>query len=89
LLDLARHLGLKAIGTCSAAVRTSPSTPSALAIEMRDDDVVERLYNVARHDWEHSHPLDLSDEGLLADLNERAGEAAKLGLVDADPGKKS
>jgi cardiolipin synthase A/B len=52
-----------------------------LAIEVRDDEVVERLYQVARHDWKHSHPLDLSDEGLLADLEDRAEEAEKLGIV--------
>jgi hypothetical protein len=23
------------------------------------------------HDWENSHPLDLTDEGLLADLEDR------------------
>ncbi len=34
-----------------------------LAIEARDADVVDRLHKVARHDWEHSHPLDLSDAG--------------------------
>lgn len=52
-----------------------------LAIEVRDDDVVERLHKVARHDWEHSHPLDLSDEGLLADLEDRIeGGAELLGL---------
>jgi cardiolipin synthase len=52
-----------------------------LAIEVRDDHVVERLHRVARHDWEHSHPLDLSDEGLLADLEDRIkGSAEILGL---------
>jgi cardiolipin synthase len=52
-----------------------------LAIEVRDDHVVERLHRVARHDWEHSHPLDLSDEGLLADLEDRIkGSAEMLGL---------
>jgi phosphatidylserine/phosphatidylglycerophosphate/cardiolipin synthase-like enzyme len=52
-----------------------------LAIEMRDDDVTTRLRKVAQHDWENSLPLDLSDEGLLADLGDRyADGAAKLGL---------
>jgi phosphatidylserine/phosphatidylglycerophosphate/cardiolipin synthase-like enzyme len=52
-----------------------------LAIEVRDDNVVERLHKVARHDWEHSHPLDLSNEGLLADLEDRIkGGAEILGL---------
>lgn len=50
-----------------------------LAIEIHDDDVVERLHKVAHHDWEHSHALDLSDKGLLADLDEREG-AEKLAL---------
>ncbi|MFO1459778.1 MAG: phospholipase D-like domain-containing protein [Verrucomicrobiota bacterium] len=50
-----------------------------LAIEIHDDDVVERLHKVAHHDWEHSHALDLSDKGLLADLEEREG-AEKLAL---------
>jgi phosphatidylserine/phosphatidylglycerophosphate/cardiolipin synthase-like enzyme len=52
-----------------------------LAIEVRDDEVVDRLDKVARHDWEHSHPLDLSEEGLLADLDGRVeGSAELLGL---------
>ena len=59
-----------------------------LAIEVRDAEVVERLYEVARHDWEHSHPLDLSDEGLLADLEERAEEAERLGIVDRSGNEK-
>ena len=49
-----------------------------LAIEVRDDDVVDRLHKVARHDWDHSHPLDLSDEGLLADLEDRIEDSARL-----------
>jgi phosphatidylserine/phosphatidylglycerophosphate/cardiolipin synthase-like enzyme len=52
-----------------------------LAIEVRDDHVIERLQKVANHDWKHSHPLDLSDEALLSDLEDRAGEAKKLVLV--------
>jgi phosphatidylserine/phosphatidylglycerophosphate/cardiolipin synthase-like enzyme len=53
-----------------------------LAIEVRDDEVVERLHEIAKRDWENSHPLDLSDEGLLADLEDREeGAAEKLALV--------
>jgi cardiolipin synthase A/B len=44
-----------------------------LAIEVRDDEVVSRLQKVVHHDWKHSHPLDLSDAGLLADLEDRQG----------------
>ena len=57
-----------------------------LAIEVRDDDVIERLDKIARHDWENSHPLDLTDAGLLADLEDRLG-AADLAL-HADHKKK-
>jgi phosphatidylserine/phosphatidylglycerophosphate/cardiolipin synthase-like enzyme len=49
-----------------------------LAIEVRDDNIVDLLHRVAHHDWEHSHPLDLSDEGLLADLEDRAEDGASL-----------
>ena len=52
-----------------------------LAIEVRNEEVVDRLHEVAHHDWEHSRPLDLSDEGLLADLEDRiAGSAQMLGI---------
>ena len=51
-----------------------------LAIEVRDEEVVERLQKIAHHDWKHSHPLDLSDEGLLADLEDRAEDAEKLSI---------
>jgi len=49
-----------------------------LAIEVRDDNIVDRLYETAHRDWSHSHPLDLSDEGLLADLEDRIEEGAHL-----------
>jgi phosphatidylserine/phosphatidylglycerophosphate/cardiolipin synthase-like enzyme len=54
-----------------------------LAIEVRDEDVVDRLHKVVRHDWEHSHPIDLSDEGLLADLEGRIEGGATLLAIDA------
>jgi phosphatidylserine/phosphatidylglycerophosphate/cardiolipin synthase-like enzyme len=58
-----------------------------LAIEVRDDDVVDRLHKVAHHDWEHSHPLDLSDEGLLADLEDRIEDSPRLLAIDATKDK--
>jgi phosphatidylserine/phosphatidylglycerophosphate/cardiolipin synthase-like enzyme len=52
-----------------------------LAIEVRDDNIVDRLYKTAKYDWEHSHPLDLSDQALLADLEDRVEDGAeRLGL---------
>jgi phosphatidylserine/phosphatidylglycerophosphate/cardiolipin synthase-like enzyme len=55
-----------------------------LAIEVRDDEVVARLHKIARHDWEHSHPLDLSDEGLLADLEDRIEGSPEMLGIDAE-----
>jgi len=49
-----------------------------LAIEVHDEDISKRLHHVVNHDWEHSRPLDLSDEGLLADLKEEGAEAAEV-----------
>jgi len=49
-----------------------------LAIEVRDDDIIDRLNRTAHHDWEHSHPLDLSDAGLLSDLEDRIEDSAQL-----------
>jgi len=65
-------------------------TRRELAIEVRDADVVERLHEIAKHDWKHSHPLDLSDDGLLADLEDRLEdreEAAEV-LAIHEGGKK-
>lgn len=57
-----------------------------LAVEVRDDHIVKRLHKVAHHDWENSHPLDLSDEGLLADLEDREGGGAEKLVLD--PGEE-
>ena len=53
-----------------------------LAIEVRNEGVVDRLHEVAHHDWGHSHALDLSDEGLLADLEERIDGSAQILGID-------
>ena len=53
-----------------------------LAIEVRDNTIVERLHKVVHHDWEHSHSLDLSDEGLLADLEGRIEGSAEMLALD-------
>lgn len=56
-------------------------TRRELAIEVRDDEVVERLAHIAHHDWEHSHPLDLSDAGLLAEFEKhKMDETEELAL---------
>jgi len=59
-----------------------------LAIEVEDEKVMKPLHHVVTHDWEHSRPLDLSDEGLLADLKEEDEAAAVLALDAEKPKHK-
>jgi len=48
-----------------------------LAIQTKSKRVLKRLVQVSRRDWKHSRRIDLSDEGILADLE-------KHGSKDAD-----
>jgi len=41
-----------------------------LAIEVDDPDIIARIHKTLKEDWANSHPLDLSDEGLFAELKE-------------------
>ncbi len=59
-----------------------------LAIEVDDKHVVDRLQEVVKHDWDNSHAMDLSDEGLLADLEKHGGKGLKTLGLDPIPGKK-
>lgn len=45
-----------------------------LAIEVDTPEVIARLKQVTRQDWDNSSMLDLSDEGVLADLAKRHHE---------------
>jgi cardiolipin synthase A/B len=56
-----------------------------LAIEVRDAHVIERLEKVAHRDWENSRRIDLSDAGLVAELqNSDADVAEDLALNPTD-----
>jgi cardiolipin synthase len=59
-----------------------------LAIEVDDKHIVKRLQQVARHDWKHSHPLDLTDEGLMADLEKRGGKGEEFLALNVDEGRR-
>ncbi|MGA3052651.1 MAG: phospholipase D-like domain-containing protein [Candidatus Korobacteraceae bacterium] len=48
-----------------------------LAIEVRDGEIVDRLHKVVHQDWENSRPMDLSDEGLLAELEDKDDHLAE------------
>ena len=52
-----------------------------LAIEVDDKHIVDRLHEVVKRDWKDAHPMDLSDEGLLADLEKHGGKGLEeIGL---------
>ena len=54
-----------------------------LAIEVDDKHIVDRLHEIVKRDWKNSHPMDLSDEGLLADLEKHGGKGLEeVGLED-------
>ncbi len=60
-----------------------------LAIETESHHVAKRLAEVAQQDWENSRPIDLTDEGLLADLEKRnAADAGAEKLVLSGDAKK-
>jgi len=59
-----------------------------LAIDVRDESVVDRMTKIVRHDWKHSHVLDLTDEGLLAELERHKIDGADELALDGAPKKK-
>jgi len=80
---------------CRAIVGSINLTPGSfdhrreLAIEVHDPEVIERLRKIAHFDWENSHTLDLTDEGLFEDLeNQGEGGSEKLVLKTDSKGGK-
>jgi phosphatidylserine/phosphatidylglycerophosphate/cardiolipin synthase-like enzyme len=57
------------------------------AIEVRDEDVVDRLHEVTHADWKNSRPLDLTDEGLLAELEDYDDNAVEDLALENHNGK--
>ena len=73
--------GLRAIVGSINLAPGSFDSRRELAIEVRDEQIVDRLSKVVHADWDNSHPLDLSDDGLLKDLGDENEDAvARLGL---------
>jgi phosphatidylserine/phosphatidylglycerophosphate/cardiolipin synthase-like enzyme len=59
-----------------------------LAIETEDPAVVKRLERIFRRDWKNSHRIDLSDEGIRADL-EKHGVTAESSVSVIAPSEKT
>lgn len=81
---------------CRAIIGSINLTPGSfdhrreLAIEVHDAAVIERLQKIAHYDWENSHTLDLSDQGLIEDLESMdAGGIEKIVLNEATMMKKN
>jgi cardiolipin synthase A/B len=52
-----------------------------LAIEVTEENIIERLQHVAHEDWKRSYALDLTDKGIYKDLENIAEEGSeKLAL---------
>jgi cardiolipin synthase A/B len=60
-----------------------------LAVEVHHPEIVERLRKIVHHDWKHSHPLDLSDEGLLKELEKHQIDAAEQLAIHGQSKKKA
>jgi phosphatidylserine/phosphatidylglycerophosphate/cardiolipin synthase-like enzyme len=75
---------------CRAIVGSINLTPGSfdhrreLAIEVHDAPVIERIKKIAHYDWENSYPLDLSDQGLLEDMENMGRSAFEKLVVDED-----
>ncbi len=48
-----------------------------LAIEVHDSEIMDRLHTIVHQDWENSRPMDLTDEGLLAELEDKDDHVAE------------
>ena len=59
-----------------------------LAIETDSHHVIRQLVKTSQHDWEHSQPLDLTDEGIRADM-EKHGAKGEERLAVATPAGSS
>src|SRR6476620_10971899 len=59
-----------------------------LAIEVNDTEIVERLHEIAKFDWENSHRLDLTDAGLFEDLEFRGEGGSEKLVLDPEDHKK-
>jgi cardiolipin synthase len=87
LKHLKLHAKMLLSDGCRAIVGSINLTPGSfddrreLAIEVNDTEIIERLHEIAKFDWENSHRLDLTDAGLFEDLENRGlGGSEKLVL---------
>lgn len=79
---------------CRAIIGSINLTPGSfddrreLAIEVHDNEIVERLKKIAHLDWENSHQLDLTDAGLFEDLEFRGMGGSEQLVINVDCSKE-
>jgi cardiolipin synthase A/B len=59
-----------------------------LAVETDHHRVVKALVKTSHHDWKHSQPLDLSDEGVLEDMEKHGAKGIEQLAVGKPTGKR-
>jgi len=52
------------------AIKTGFDSRRELAIQVNDQHIIHRIKKTLEEDWSNSHPLDLSDAALLAELED-------------------
>jgi cardiolipin synthase len=94
LKHLKLHGKMLLADNCRAIVGSINLTPGSfddrreLAIEVNDAEIIDRLHEIAKFDWENSHRLDLTDAGLLEDLELRGTGGSEKLVLNVDTGKK-
>jgi len=74
------------------SINLSPGSFDArreLAIETDVGHVVKRLVQTSHYDWEHSHPIDLTDAGLFAELEKHGAKGVDKLAIATPHGHKS
>ncbi len=88
LKGLKLHAKLLFADRCRAIIGSINLAPGSfdsrreLAIEVRDAQIADRIHDVVHSDWQNSRPLDLTDEGLMSeleDVDENLAEDLALG----------
>jgi phosphatidylserine/phosphatidylglycerophosphate/cardiolipin synthase-like enzyme len=57
-----------------------------LAIEVSDGHIIKRLEHTFHHDWDHSHRLDLSDQGIIEEMEKHGRQY--FGSLALEPEQK-
>lgn len=90
LKHLKLHAKMLLSDGCRAIVGSINLTPGSfddrreLAIEVNDTEIIERLHEIAKFDWENSHKLDLTDAGLFEDLENRGSGGSEKLVLDVN-----